>query len=79
MANHELSNKVRDKVTELIANNTLTMDCELQIFEAISNKYKFKTLSDYAKEKQISYNGVKYLLKAGKIQYVKVADTLLCF
>jgi ubiquinone biosynthesis protein UbiJ len=79
MLNLELSKKVEERMVELLNNNTLTMDCELQIFEAIASKYKFKTLSNYAKKEQISYNGAKYLVKSGKIQYVKVANTIFCF
>ena len=79
MANYGLSSKVKDRMTELINNNSLTMCCELHIFEAIAEKYRFKTLSDCAKSENISYNGALNRIKTGKEQYIKLANQILVF
>ena len=79
MVNHELSGKVARRTKELISNNSLTMACELQIFEAIAAKYQFKTITHYAKANNLSYNGVKHQLKEGKLQHITIAGITLCF
>ena len=79
MANFELSSKVEARMLELISNNSLTMDCELHIFEAIAAKYQFKTLTDYASHEGISYNGAKLQLKEGRLQHINIAGKVLCF
>jgi hypothetical protein len=49
---------LRDKILQHIENSTMTINCELQIFEAIAKKYDMKTITNYGKANNTTYNGV---------------------
>ena len=79
MKTPDLSDKVEQRMIELINTNQLDMCCELHIFQAIAEKYQFKTLSDYAKSECISYNGALHRIRSGREQYFKIANQILIF
>lgn len=62
-----------------IEKNLLTTDNELQIFKAIFDKYQFKTISEYAKDHNKTYQGVEYQIKNGLVQNIKVGSIVLLF
>ena len=73
------SEEIKNRMLQILSENTMDVSNELQIFEAISNKYEFKTISDYAKIKGLSYNGVLDGIKRDKIPSVIIGKTTFCF
>jgi hypothetical protein len=68
-----------DKIIEHINKNTLTYDYELQIFEVLLKKYNFRTIQDYAKERNLTYNGVLNQMRSGKVPYQEICGTKYIF
>ena len=46
----EKKQEITRKTVQLIENSSLFINHDLEILEAILNKYKFKTISNYSKE-----------------------------
>jgi len=60
--------KTENKIIELIETNQLTFSGELNILQSLVQKFELKTISNYAKKNNISYNGVKKMIKEERIQ-----------
>lgn len=58
-----LVNKIKDKLSYNIQNNELTNEELIQIIEHIGSYLNIRTISDYAKNNNISYNGAKKFRK----------------
>jgi hypothetical protein len=67
------------KVIDLINSNELIISDELEIFEVIWNKYAFKTISEYAKMKEKTYQGIVYQINNGLLQNIEVGSVRLIF
>jgi len=52
----------------------ITMDEELRILEYLVQRYKLTSLSDFAKEQNISYNGAKKRINSGKVMYIELMN-----
>lgn len=68
-----------DQIKGSIVNNELLTDEELQLFELLYKKYGFKTISEYAKQHNITYKGVEYQIKNRLVQFIEVNGKILLF
>lgn len=66
-------------IIDCINSNDLNMSEELQIFEVLFKKYGFKTISEYAKENKLTYQGVEYQIKKGLVQNIEVNGKVFVF
>ncbi len=56
----------KDVIIKLVQNSELMMCHEIEIFEALAEKYNIMNLADAAKHSGKSYNGIKKRVKSGK-------------
>ena len=66
-----LVNKIKNRLSYNIQNNELTNEELIQIIEHIGYYLNIRTISDYAKNNSISYNGAKKFRKNVTIFGVK--------
>lgn len=52
---------------------TFTMDEELNILSYIIERYKFVTVSEYARQKNITPAGVLHRIDKGDVMYINIA------
>lgn len=71
MALNEFESKVLERLEILVQKNELSNDCLLEIIKMAGSYLNLKTISDYAKENNLSYNGVKKCRKTVEIFNVK--------
>ena len=55
----ELEQKVIDRIGCLIQSGDLKQESMVQIIELVGSYLNLRTISDYARENNLSYNGVK--------------------
>lgn len=68
-----MKDKIINRLGELIQNeNGLTNEEIIEIIEFLGNFLNLKTISDYAKENNLSYNGVKKFRKTIKLFGIKL-------
>jgi len=70
------SDKVSARFVDILNKNLLNYSDELKIIEVIFQKYKFETISDYAKSHDKAYNTVKEKVEKGKIMYIKLGGII---
>jgi hypothetical protein len=73
----ELRTKINKNITIGIKQNLISNNDLLQIIEHCEDYLNLKTISDYAKENNMSYNGVKHhrkLVKLFGITFVQEND-----
>jgi hypothetical protein len=66
-----LINTICDHLSKRIANGELKNEDMVQIIEHIGSYLNLKTISEYARENNLSYNGVKKFRTIRKIFSVK--------
>ena len=66
-----LVNKICEHLSNRIENNELSNDEIVQIIELCGRYLNLQTISDYAKENKMSYNGVKKFRKIIELFNVK--------
>lgn len=66
------SQKVTDRFLQLLEENKLFYSEELRILEVLLNRYCLLTISDYARKKNLTPNGVKYLIDHEKIATIEI-------
>lgn len=66
-----LVNKIADHLTERIISDELSNDDLVQLIEHLGGYLNLKTIPDYAKENNMSYNGVKKFRETREIFNVK--------
>lgn len=66
-----LVNKIADHLTERIISDELSNDDMVQLIEHLGGYLNLKTIPDYAKENNMSYNGVKKFRETREIFNVK--------
>jgi hypothetical protein len=71
----EYSELVTNRMIECLDNNKIFMHHELQIVDYSLQRLNLKTISQYAREKGISPNGVKDRIKRGKVMSITVSGT----
>jgi len=59
MKTQENTNKICEIIHNKVCNNSLNHAILVQIIELCEDYLKLKTISNYAKENELSYNGVK--------------------
>ncbi len=67
MAKAIKSEQIRDRFIELFNNGTLNYSDELQIFEAIIQRYKPMTITNFSNKVGKSYNGVKLAILENRL------------
>lgn len=67
----ELVSKICNHLSERIENNELSNSDLVQIIEHVGGYLNLRTISDYSKENNLSYNGAKKFRKVTKIFNVK--------
>lgn len=67
IAHMERSTKIRERLIECSANGELTFTDELHILHHLLDKFKPISLSDYARKENITVNGAKSRISAGKV------------
>jgi hypothetical protein len=67
----DLVDKICNHLSERIESNQLSNDDCIRLIEHIGGYLNLKTIPDYAKENNISYNGAKHFRKAQTIFNVK--------
>ena len=73
----KLSDKINNRISELVQNGELTNDDMVSIIDHIGGYLNLQTISDYSKATGISYNGAKKCRKVVEIFNVKfVIDNL---
>ena len=71
MQNSELYNIINEHLTHRLQNNELTNEDISGLIDLLGSYLNLQTISDYAKENKLSYNGVLERIKSGKVnQYV---------
>jgi hypothetical protein len=70
MAKAVTSEDIRYRFIELFNNGSLNYSDELQIFEAMIERYKLMTISNYARFIKKDYNSVKFLIKNKNLAYM---------
>lgn len=73
------SAQIKDRVIHLINSNELLMNDELEVFEALFEKYDFRSIQGYANKKCKTYPGVKDMIKRGQVGYFEKNGIKLCF
>jgi len=68
----ENSMTVTERFKKAINTNRFRMDEELDMLEAIVNKYNFKSVSQYAKDNNISQPAAIKRAATGKIMFVEM-------
>jgi hypothetical protein len=68
---NNLEQKVLDRLEILIIENQLSNDSLVQIIELCGSYLNLQTISDYSKDNNISYNGVKKCRNIREIFNVK--------
>jgi hypothetical protein len=66
------------KILQHIENSTMDVSSELQIFEAIAKKYRMKTITNYGKAENISYNGVLDRIKRKHCASFRIDTVTFC-
>lgn len=66
-----LVNKICEHLSERFINDELSNDDMIQIIECIGGFLNLRTISDYAKENSISYNGAKHFRNVRELFKVK--------
>lgn len=66
------SSRIRDRYIEVSSQGELSYTDELHILHHLINKFKPISLSEYARQQNISVNGAKTRIKAGKVMYVEM-------
>lgn len=63
---------VTERFKKAIDVNQFRMDEELEMLNLIVNKYNFLSVSEYARQQNISQPGALKRLKSGKIMYIEM-------
>ena len=71
MHNSELRDKINVNIMKGMHNNLLSNDDLVEIIQNCGSYLNLRTISDYAKENNISYNGVKNFRNKVKLFGVK--------
>lgn len=66
-----MKEKILNRLSELIETNQLNNDDLVHIIEHVGSYLNLKTISEYSKENNLSYNGVKKCRKIIKLFNVK--------
>lgn len=64
------SEDIKNRFIQLVNENTLDISDELQIIEVLINKYKPKSISNYAKLKEKDYNSIKFLVNNDSLPFI---------
>lgn len=67
----KLSEKINNRISDMVQNGELSNDDMVSIIEHIGGYLNLQTISDYAKGNNISYNGAKKCRKVIEIFNVK--------
>lgn len=68
------SQKVKDRMIELIDKNEIFFSHELNIFQSIADKYNMMSIAEFAKHSNCAYNTVVSDIKSGKLPVLKIQD-----
>ncbi len=68
MENSELHNVIKTHLGHRLQNNELTNNDITSLIDLLGSYLNLKTISDYSKANNISYNGVLERIKSGKIK-----------
>lgn len=63
------------RFTDASQKGTFSMDVELNILTYLVDRYKFVTLSEYARQQGISPAGALKRIEAKQVMYIKIAGT----
>ena len=66
-----MKEKILNRLSELIETNQLNNEDLVQIIEHVGSYLNLQTISEYSKENNLSYNGVKKCRKIIKLFNVK--------
>ena len=66
------STRIKDRIIECSSNGELSYTDELHILNHLINKFKPLSLSEYARKENISPNGAKCRIAAGKVMYINM-------
>ncbi len=78
MAHSELHNIIKDHLGKRLHNCELSNLEMVSLIDLIGSYLNLKTISDYAKANNKTYNGVKDRIKSGKVQeYVLFGTTFI--
>lgn len=66
------SSRIRDRYIEVSSKGELSYTDELHILNHLVNKFNPISLSEYARRENISVNGAKTRINAGKVMYVEM-------
>ena len=66
-----MKEKILNRLSELIETNQLNNEDLVQIIEHLGSYLNLQTISDYSKQNNLSYNGVKKCRKISKLFNVK--------
>lgn len=66
------SSRIRDRYIEVSSKGELSYTDELHILNHLVNKFNPISLSEYARIENISVNGAKTRINAGKVMYVEM-------
>lgn len=69
---HNYSEKVSNRMIELIEQNKLFYNDELHLIEVLFKKYELLTIQDYATLIGKTYNGVKYMIKQNELAVIDI-------
>jgi len=70
---------IKNRFLELLNSKVLESCDELEIFQVISTKYEFKTITNYAKDKNLTYAGVVDKIKRNKQPFIIIDNVTFCF
>lgn len=68
----ERSTKIRERLIECSANGELTYTDELHILHHYLEKFKPISLSEYARQENITVNGAKSRITSGKVMHLEM-------
>lgn len=70
------SQKVSDRIIQLIENNKLYYSDDLKILKSLHQKYEVITISDYAKRVGKSYNGILDQVRRCKLATIAISNSI---
>lgn len=73
------SKLIKERLFECLKNGELTYTNEIEIVQYIAQRLNLTTKSKYAKEKNLSYNGLKLRIEKGKEMVIELNGVdLIC-
>jgi hypothetical protein len=66
---------IKNRIIELINNNNLFINDELQIFEALINKYKPISISNCSNLLGKKYNSIKYMVNHNSLPFISINNS----